>query len=187
MEPAQKTPPEGRTERLVAAVSVRAHAVVGKVRSAAAVFVLAAMGLWGSLFYPFQFESAAAWMAIGALLLALLAPAGIVYLFYRGLLSIARLPERLAATAGAGKAHAAMAWRAAVQDAESSADQRAFRLVGAIRDIRSLVGSSREMLVEYTVLFRMVNPLVLAVVGVAALAGIGLVIAAAIALLVAVF
>jgi len=180
-------PPDSRLERILLSAAVTARSIVGKVRTAAGVFALAAAVFWGVLFFPFQLSGTLAWLGVLALLAAFLMPAGIVYLFFRGLQAVVRLPERLAAAAGVGRASAAQAWQAAVKDQESSTDQRALRLVGAIRDLRGLVFSSKDLLVQYSVLFRMVNPLVLVVVGLAMLAGAGLVVAAAISLVIVIF
>ena len=182
--PLSEPTPEGRLERVLLAAAARARRLVGKVRVAAGLFAGAGVVFWGALFYPFDYESAAAWVAVGALGLAFLVPAGVVYLFYLGLGAVIRLPERLAATAGAGRASAASAWNAAMKDSDAPTDQRALKLVGAIRDLRGLVSGSKDLLVQYSVLFRMVNPLVLIVVGLAWLAGAGLVVAAVIALVV---
>lgn len=188
MQPTPMTPtPESRLERVLLAAAARARRLVGKVRVASGLFAGAGVVFWGALFYPFGFESTAAWAGIAALGLALLVPAGVVYLFYLGLGAVIRLPERLAATAGAGRVSAASAWHAAVKDSDAPTDQRALKLVGAIRDLHGLVSGSKDLLIQYSVLFRMVNPLVLIVVGLAWLAGAGLVMAAVIAVGVAVF
>ena len=168
-------------------ITEKVHSLLGRVRWIAWLYLAAAVSLWLVLVLPGGVD--ASWVLGFSLLglIVLMIPAGLIFLFYFGLVSVANLPTRLLEKAGVGEMHArSMVDTARSADAGSSS-QRAGKLLRTLFDVRGLVNDSKGMLLEYTALLRLVNPFVLAIVGIALAAGFLEVVAAIVGLLIVLF
>jgi len=122
--------------------------------------------LWIVLWWPVPFRTVP---LVGAALtlVALLAPAAVLGLFYAGLRDLAALPDRLSSHASETMEATAEFHRAAT-DASTSWWDRVRRLFWRLRALRSLLVDHRALLVRYGAMLRLATPGFLLLVGVAA-------------------
>lgn len=187
----QATPPENdetsRTAQLVSVIEPitdRVKGIVGKVKWLAWIYLVGAAGLWATIFLPFTPEMKP-FLTLAFLLLLLLGiPSGILFLFHFGLQSVIDLPARLLEKAGIGEASARTMIHAVKASNPEHVDSKKKKLVGTVFELRKLVTESKDMLIEYTALLRLANPFVLAIVGIATLAGFGITVAALIGVII---
>ena len=168
-------------------ITEKVHSILGRVRGIVVVYLAGAVALWLVLVLPGGVD--VSWVLGFSLLglLILMIPAALVFLFYLGLVSVVNLPMRLLEKAGVGETHArSMVDTARSADAGTSSE-RAGKLLRTLYDVRGLVKDSKGLLLEYTALLRLVNPFVLAIVGIALAAGFLEVVAAVIGLLIVFF
>jgi hypothetical protein len=126
--------------------------------------------LWTVLWWPMPFRTVP---LVGAALtlVALLAPAAVLGLFYAGLRDLAALPDRLSSHASETMEATAESYRAAT-DASTSWWDRARRLFWRLWALRSLLVYHRALLVRYGAMLRLATPGFLLLVGVAGAAGL---------------
>ena len=166
------TPPEpepgGIVRRQGARVQARlrpvvtlAETLVDKVRTLALVAALAGAWLWGLLFYPFaSFGRLGVLVLAGGVLLVLLAPAGVLGLFWAGLRELIGLPDRLVAMAGTGEERAGDLVETVREEArEPFRLRRLWRFFRTVLDLRGLALDSKGALLQVAVVARLANPL----------------------------
>ncbi len=147
-------------------------ALAGASMSAAAI-------VWLALFIPFG--PVAVWKIVLAVvsLVLLLAPGGLLLLFWFGLKQLMRLPDQLRSSAGQLAASGKNVLASGTPGTAN--DKRMGRLILLLRslvDVRSVLLDSREMLVQAVVLVRMANPIsIIVVIGSTVLSGLLIVVA----------
>lgn len=157
--------------RRVADLAARVSAGV---RGLSLIALVAAVWLWSVILYPFAFSHWWGWLPAVLLLSALAAPGAILLAVHMALRELIRLPTRVR---GAGESSVARAGRAA----ESVRARPRWWLPRTAWELWRLVVENRELLVAYSGLVRLVNPVSLAVIGAAAFLAVLLIVAGGIA------
>lgn len=161
-----------------------ASAILDTVRRQAVLSAVAGGWLWGVAFYPFASFGRAGVLVTGLLtLVVFLLPAGVLTLFWVGLRALTRLPDKLLAMADAGEAHAGTLWKTVSAPTESRR-VRLWRFFRTVLDLRVLLLESKELLVPFAVIARVVNPVFIGVLFIAFAASFLLMLAAAVSVIV---
>lgn len=133
--------------------------------------LVAAVWLWGVILYPFAFGHWWVWLPAVTLLAVLSVPGVILLVVHMALRELIRLPARVQQ---AGETSRARAGRAV----ESVRDRRRWWVPKTVWELWRLVTENRDLLLAYTGLVRLVNPVSLLVVA-GATVGAALIIVAA--------
>lgn len=135
--------------------------LVDKVRTLALAAALAGVWLWGVAFYPFgSFGRVGVVVLAVALLAVLLAPAGVLGLFWAGLRELIALPDKLVAMADTGEERTGeLAETIREERREPFRLRRLWRFFRTVLDLRGLVLDSKGLLLQVTVVARLANPI----------------------------
>ena len=132
----QQAPPEGgllqrQTMRVQARVQPLvqvAEAIVDKVRLQMVVTLVSGLWMWGLIFFPFSSFDRVWVIVLGVGVLGLLlAPAGVLWLFWAGLGELIRIPDKLVEMAGEGEGHTDMLLETMAGQAEPRKTRRLWR------------------------------------------------------------
>jgi hypothetical protein len=185
------SPEEGVVQRRQTRLLIRiqpalqiASAILNTVRWLAILSALAGSWLWGLVFYPFaSFGRVGILVTALLMVVILLLPAGVLTLFWAGLRALTRLPDKLLAMADAGEAHAGTLWETVSAPTEPRR-VRLWRFFRTVLDLRSLLLESKELLVPFAVIARVVNPVFIGVLFIAFAVSLLLMLVAVISVLV---
>ena len=177
-----------RVQALLRPLVRTAVAIVDKVRFLAAASGGAGLWLWAVLFYPFAGFGQGWRLGLALVVLVLLVlPAGVLLLFWAGLRELIGMPDRLVEMAGQGEDRAGDLLESATDTAEPRRYRRAWRFFRSLIDLRGLLLDSKALLLQFTVVARVANPVFIgALLAAFVLSGL-LILAAAVALLVVIF
>ncbi len=158
-----------------------AASIVGKVKALASVSILAGLWLWALLYQPFAFR---AWWtaAIAAMVLLLLvAPGGVLFLFQLALRQVVSLPSRLADLAADSRDQSRGAVDTIRTKDDRGASRRTWRIFRATWSLRGLVMEGKDVVLQSVAIARLANPVAITAILIATAAGIALVVLAAVA------
>ena len=158
--------------RTFSQVKLYADRIKGSIWRVSMVYLLAGVWLWGQMYWPFAFG--AWWHVVIALLAAvvLLLPGAVIVLFYVGLKALADIPTILQDSYEAGKTETKTAGQAANIRNELPHRVRIPTLLRSLWNLRGIVMGSKEMMIGYVALFRMVNLVTLIVTAAAFVIGL---------------
>ncbi|GIV58245.1 MAG: hypothetical protein KatS3mg042_1158 [Rhodothermaceae bacterium] len=162
------------------ALARRAGALTSLTGRLAGATLAAGAWLWGLAAYPFTFDAPGSEALAAVGLVLLLAPGLLLLLFYVGLRQVAALPGRLARTLDTGRTRTAALY--ATASAPRAHRWWLARLLRGVLDLRALVAESRDVLLQYAALIRLLNPWTLLAVAAAVVLGAGLIAAALLSL-----
>lgn len=141
-----------------------ATAIIGKVKVQAMLAAGACVWLWLLIFFPFA-AFGKAWVVVVAIFsfVLLAIPPLILFLFWAGLREVIRLPDRLVEMAGTGEDQALSLYSTVVDSSEPEWSTRLWRFFRTVLELRTVLLSSKGMVLQVTALARLVNPLFIAV------------------------
>ena len=172
----QQAPPEGgllqrqmmRVQAQVQPVVQVAEAIIEKVRLQMVVTLVSGLWMWGLIFFPFSSFDRVWVIVLGVGVLGLLlAPAGVLWLFWAGLGELIRIPEKLVEMAGEGEGHTDMLLETMAGQDEPRKVRRLWRFFRTVLDLRTLILDSKGLLLPFAVVARVANPVFIGVLFVA--------------------
>ncbi len=152
-------PPEGPLRTRLSPALRIARALIGKAGVLAGVTAVSGIWLWSLIFYPFSSLNGLGPAAGAALVLVLLlAPAGVIALFWFGLRTLIQLPERLIERADESQATAGVLARSAV-DPSTYSSTGLVPFVRGITRLRTSLLESKALILQIGAVARLINPL----------------------------
>ena len=150
-----------RVQARLRPVVALAETMVDKVRTLALASGLAGVWLWGVAFYPFgSFGRIAVVVLAVGVMGVLLAPAGVLALFWAGLRELIALPDKLIAMAGTGEERTGDLVETVREEVrEPFRLRRLWRFFRTVLDLRGLVLDSKGLLLQVTAVARLANPI----------------------------
>ncbi len=185
----QQAPPEGgilqrqvmRVQAQLQPVVQVAEAIVDKVRLQTVLTLLSGLWVWGLIFFPFSSFDRVWVIVLGVVVLGLLlAPAGVLWLFWAGLGELIRIPDKLVEMAGEGEGHTDVLLETMAGQAEPRKVRRLWRFFRTVLDLRTLILDSKGLLLQFAVVARVANPVFIGVLFVAFLLSLLLIVVAAV-------
>ncbi len=185
----QQVPPEGgilqrqamRVQAQLQPVVQVAEAIVDKVRLQTVLTLLSGLWVWGLIFFPFSSFDRVWVIVLGVVVLGLLlAPAGVLWLFWAGLGELIRIPDKLVEMAGEGEGHTDVLLETMAGQAEPRKVRRLWRFFRTVLDLRTLILDSKGLLLQFAVVARVANPVFIGVLFVAFLLSLLLIVVAAV-------
>ena len=165
-----------------------AEAIIGKVRWQAVLTGGAGLWLWALLFYPFTTFGRVWVVVLGVVVLGLLlAPAGVLGLFWAGLRQLIRVPDKLLAVADEGEVQTGALVETVGDKTERRKLRRLWRFFRTVLNLRALLLESKELLFQFAVVARVANPVFIGVLFVSFVLSLLLIFIAAVSVLVVVF
>ena len=189
----QQAPPEGgllqrqamRVQARLQPVVQVAEAIVDKVRLQTVLTLLSGLWVWGLIFFPFSSFDRVWVIVLGVVVLGLLlAPTGVLWLFWAGLGELIRIPDKLVEMAGEGEGHTDVLLETMAGQAEPRKVRRLWRVFRTVLDLRTLILDSKGLLLQFAVVARVANPVFIGVLFVAFLLSLLLIAVAAVSLFV---
>ncbi len=186
---AQQAPPKaGLLQRQAARVQAQvqpvvqvAEAIVDKVRVQTVLALGSGLWVWGLIFFPFSSFDRVWVIVLGVVVLGLLlAPAGVLWLFWAGLGELIRIPDKLVEMAGEGQGHTDMLLETMAGQAEPRKTRRLWRFFRTVLDLRTLILDSKGLLLQFAVVARVANPVFIGVLFVVFLLSLLLIVVAAV-------
>jgi hypothetical protein len=163
-------------ERLV----VLADAIIGSVRVAMFASVAAGLWLWIAIFFPFRLSVITGSLALIILLIAA-APGTIMVLFYLGLQSVRKAPDRISELHRQGMDGLRGVKASMRRDAPHAGGMRhRWQLIRALWEVRGLADEARDMALQYIAIVRLANPIAAMAVAGAIVGTMGLALIAAV-------
>lgn len=158
-----------------------AEALVDKVRLQATLALASGVWVWGLMFFPFSSFDRVWMIGLGVVVLGLLlAPTGVLWLFWAGLRALIRVPDRLVAMAGESEGHTDALLETMAGRTEPRKIRRMWRFFRTVLDLRTLILDSKELLLQFTVVARVANPVFIGLLFVAFVLSLLLIVAAAV-------
>ncbi len=185
----QQAPPEGgllqrqamRVQAQVQPVVQVAEAIVDKVHLQTVLTLVSGLWVWGLIFFPFSSFDRVWVIVLGVSVLGLLlAPAGVLWLFWAGLGELIRIPDKLVEMAGEGEGHTDVLLETMAGQVEPRKVRRLWRFFRTVLDLRTLILDSKGLLLQFAVVARVANPVFIGVLFVAFLLSLLLIVVAAV-------
>ncbi len=184
----QALPKAGLLQRQAARVQAQmqpvvqvAEAIVDKVRVQTVLALGSGLWVWGLIFFPFSSFDRVWMIVLGVVVLGLLlAPAGVLWMFWAGLKELTRIPDKLVEMAGEGEGHTEVLLETMAGQTEPRKVRRLWRFFRTVLDLRTLILDSKGLLLQFAVVARVANPVFIAVLFVAFVSSLLLVFVAAV-------
>lgn len=162
-------------ERLVAL----ADTMIGSVRVVMLASIGAGLWLWVAIFFPFRLSVITGSLALVVFLIAA-APGTIMVLFYLGLQSVRRAPDRITELHRQGM-NGIREVKASMRrdDPKAGGMRHRWRLIRALWEVRGLADEARDLTLQYIAIVRLANPITAIAVAAAIVGTIGLTLIAA--------
>ncbi|MFQ5571561.1 MAG: hypothetical protein ACE5G0_17920 [Rhodothermales bacterium] len=140
-------------------IARKAEALSGRVHQLMLLSLISGLWLWGRLFFPFTSLGRTGILVLALLvLIMLLAPAGVFFLFRTGLRQVITLPDRLAEMAGTGEDSVAALYDTVTGRTEPRKTRRLWGFFRAVLDLRSLLLKGKGEVLRVAAVARIINP-----------------------------